>query len=111
MRARGFHGVFPEERTNGQDFVVDVVMTVASWPSDDDLASTIDYSEVADLVVATVESGPHQLIETLAQAIAQAILDSQPLASSVSVTVHKPSAPLRPPFTDVAVTITRSRHT
>lgn len=88
-----------------------MVIAVESWPSDDDLASTIDYSQVADLVVATVESGPYQLIETLAQAIAQAILDRQPLASSVEVTVHKPSAPLRQAFTDVAVTITRSRQT
>ena len=88
-----------------------MVLTVTSWPCDDDLASTIDYSEVAELVVSTIESGPFQLIETLAEVIAQAILEQQPLTSSVQITVHKPSAPLPQAFTDVAVTITRSRQT
>ena len=91
--------------------MVDVVLAVASWPCDDDLASTIDYSKVAELVVSVIQSGPFQLIETLAEVIAQAILEQQLLASSVQVTVHKPSAPLPQAFTDVAVTITRSRQT
>lgn len=109
LSARGFHGVLPEERVQGQDFVADIEMLLDRFPEDDDLAGTVDYSAVADLVVATIESGPHQLIETLANEIAANILDSAPLAQSVRVTVHKPSAPIAHTFRDVAVTITRSR--
>lgn len=91
--------------------MVDVTLSVAALPDDDDLTSTIDYSEVAGCVVSTIESGPFQLIETLAHEIVRAVLASQPLAESVRITVHKPSAPLVQTFTDVAVTITRSRKT
>ena len=109
LTARGFHGVLPEERALGQEFVVDVAMRVEAIPSTDELAATIDYSAVADGVVDTIRSGPFQLIETLAHEIVVNILGSEPLAQSVSVTVHKPNAPLPHAFTDVAVTITRSR--
>lgn len=109
LTARGFHGVFPEERADGQDFVVDVELSVPTLPSHDDLEATIDYSAVADLVVGVIESEPVQLIETLASQIATGILKSQAMAQSVRVTVHKPDAPIAHQFTDVAVTITRSR--
>jgi 7,8-dihydroneopterin aldolase/epimerase/oxygenase len=109
LTARGYHGVFPEERENGQDFIVDVKMSVAKLTSSDDLDSTIDYGHVADLVVTVIESGPFQLIETVANEIAARILGSQPLAESVAVTVHKPDAPIAHAFNDVAVTINRSR--
>ncbi len=109
LRARGFHGVLPHERSEGQDFVVDVEMQVDAFPADDDLGATIDYSRVAELVVATIASGPYQLIETLAHEIVARVLDREPLARTVRVTVHKPGAPLAQSFTDVAVTMTRSR--
>lgn len=109
LRALGFHGVFPEERSAGQEFVVDVEMAVKALPTHDELDATIDYSGVADVVVATIKSGPFQLIETLANEIVTKILASEPLAESVKVTVHKPDAPLAQAFTDVAVTLTRSR--
>lgn len=109
LTARGFHGVFPEERAEGQDFVVDVTMSLEALPSSDDLGATIDYGHVADVVVEMIQSGPFRLIETLAHAIVAKILESQPLARSVRVTVHKPNAPIEHAFKDVAVTITRSR--
>lgn len=109
LTARGFHGVLPRERAEGQEFVVDVEMAVESLTGSDDLGATIDYSRVADVVVAAIGSGPHQLIETLAHEIVVNIFESEPLARSVRATVHKPSAPLPHAFKDVAVTITRSR--
>lgn len=101
--------MFPEERAQGQEFVVDVSMAVAQFPPDDDLDATVDYGAVADTVVAAIASGPHQLIETLAQRIVSEVLAAQPLVQSVTVTVHKPEAPIAHRFGDVAVTLTRSR--
>jgi dihydroneopterin aldolase len=69
---------------------------------------TIDYGVIANTVVGIVEGEPVDLIETLAQRIADACL-ADPKVNKVQVTVHKPDAPISVPFDDVAVTIERSR--
>lgn len=110
LRTRGRHGCLPAERELGQEFVIDVVLGLDSGPAaaNDDLLRTVDYGALADRLVAVVEGEPVNLIETLAERLAALCLD-QPPVEEVEVTVHKPSAPVRHPFTDVAVTIQRSR--
>ncbi|POX49386.1 dihydroneopterin aldolase [Streptomyces sp. Ru72] len=110
LKARGYHGVFPEEREEGQTFVVDLVLGVDTRPaaSDDDLSKTVHYGVVAEEVVALVEGEPVNLIETLAERIALSCLKHAPV-QEVEVCVHKPDAPITVPFDDVSVTITRSR--
>lgn len=110
VRARGFHGVFPHERRDGQDFVVDVVLSVdlSRAGATDDLRHTVHYGEVAADVVALVEGEPHDLIETLADRIASAVL-ARPLVEAVEVTVHKPQAPVGVPFGDVEVVVRRTK--
>ena len=73
-----------------------------------DFERTIHYGELAEAVLAAVESNPVDLIETLALRIADMCL-SEASVQWVSVTVHKPEAPIAVTFTDVAVTIERSR--
>ncbi|WP_327344166.1 dihydroneopterin aldolase [Streptomyces europaeiscabiei] len=110
LRARGYHGVFPGEREEGQTFVVDLVLGLDTRPAaaDDDLAKTVHYGIVAEEVAAIVAGEPVNLIETLAERIAQACLRHD-VVQEVEVTVHKPNAPITVPFDDVTVTITRSR--
>ncbi|MGC9542348.1 dihydroneopterin aldolase [Streptomyces sp. UG1] len=110
LKARGYHGVFPEERREGQTFVVDLVLGLDTRPAaaDDDLAKTVHYGIVAEEVVAVVEGEPVDLIETLAARVAQVCLKHEGV-QEVEVTVHKPDAPITVPFDDVTVTITRSR--
>ncbi|WP_105970867.1 dihydroneopterin aldolase [Streptomyces geranii] len=110
LRARGHHGVFPQERAEGQTFVVDLSLGLDTRPAaaDDDLAKTVHYGIVAEEVVAVVEGEPVDLIETLAERIAQACL-KHPGVQEVEVCVHKPDAPITVPFDDVTITITRSR--
>ena len=110
LRARGRHGVFDHERENGQDFVVDVALALDLGPAatSDDLRRTVDYGTLAEAVVADVQGEPLNLIEALAERIAQTCL-RQPGVTEVEVTVHKPEAPIGVAFTDVAVTLTRSR--
>jgi 7,8-dihydroneopterin aldolase/epimerase/oxygenase len=110
LRARGFHGVFDEERRQGQDFVVDVVLMLDTMraASLDDVAVTADYGTVARRVVDVITGEPVNLIETLAQRVADAcFLDA--VVDEVQVTVHKPQAPIPVPFDDVSVTVVRSR--
>ena len=110
IKARGFHGVLDFEKTEGQDFIVDVVLAVdtRAAAAADDLAATVDYSVVAADVVALIEDEPMNLIETLAQRIADVVLN-QWLVRGVIVTVHKPEAPMNVEFADVSITIERWR--
>lgn len=110
IRARGHHGVLPEERRDGQVFVVDVVLTVDLAPAaaSDELADTVDYADVAGGVVAEVVGEPCDLIEVLAGRIADRVLTDSRI-EAVEVTVHKPQAPVGVPFDDVSVTVVRGR--
>lgn len=110
LRAFGHHGVFDFERRDGQEFIVDLQVTLDMAPAaaSDDVAHTVDYGALATDVVAIVTGEPLNLIETLADRIASSALQ-HPLVLSVTVTVHKPSAPIPTTFRDVAVTVTRER--
>ena len=110
LRAVGHHGVYAEERANGQPFVVDVVLEVdtRAAAASDDVTHTVHYGELAERVVAVVEGEPVNLIETLAQRIADVCLEDKRVAA-VEVTVHKPEAPVGVEFSDVAVSIVRRR--
>ncbi|WP_407703294.1 dihydroneopterin aldolase [Tessaracoccus antarcticus] len=109
LTATGRHGVFPEERRDGQPFVVDVELSLDLDTRSDDLARTVNYAEVADQVIDVITGDPCNLVETVAGRIADRCLAFD-LVSDVMVTVHKPHAPVAHSFTDLSVTIHRSRH-
>jgi len=110
ISARGFHGVLDAEKTDGQDFVVDVVLEVDLRRAgrSDLLVHTVSYAEVAADVVGLITGPSLDLIETLADRIAAAAL-RRPLVQAVEVTVHKPQAPVGVPFGDVQVVVVRRR--
>jgi 7,8-dihydroneopterin aldolase/epimerase/oxygenase len=104
------HGVFDFERREGQTFVIDLALGVDTSvaAASDDLRDTVDYGSLVGSVKAAVEKDPVDLIETLAQRIADVcLLDSR--VEWARVTVHKPDAPIDATFADVALTITRKR--
>ena len=106
----GYHGVFDFERRQGQEFTIDLTLQVplAAAAASADVADTVHYGELADRVAAIVAGEPVNLIETLAQRIADAALDDARVAA-VTVTVHKPHAPIEQTFADVSVTVRRGR--
>ena len=110
LRASAFHGVLEHERRTGQVFIIDVTvwLDLEAAAAGDDLDLTVHYGELAEEVVAAVETEPVDLIETVAERVANVALEHAPV-QRVEVTVHKPSAPIAVPFSDVAVTIVRSR--
>jgi dihydroneopterin aldolase len=110
LRARAFHGVLEEERRVGQVFLIDVTayLSLTEAAASDDLDDTVHYGTLAEEIVAAVESEPVDLIETVAERIAQVVLAHERVALT-RVTVHKPSAPISVPFDDVSVTVTRGR--
>ena len=110
LKVHGRHGVFDHEREAGQDFIVDVALatSTARAAATDDLKHTIDYGTLADTLADIVAGEPCNLIETLAERLADACLRDERVERA-TVTVHKPQAPIAQHFTDVSVTIERSR--
>lgn len=106
----GRHGVFDHEREDGQEFVIDLRLHLglADAAASDDVVDTVHYGELAEKVAAVVAGDPVNLIETLAQRIADVVLEEARVLQ-VAVTVHKPHAPIPLTFTDVSVTIFRVR--
>ena len=110
LRVRGHHGVLDHERRDGQEFVVDLVVSadLSAAAASDDLADTLDYGALAQRTAAIVGGPPHDLIEAVAGRIADDVL-TDPRVRSVEVTLHKPAAPIPLEFADVAVVLHRSR--
>ena len=110
LRLTGYHGVFEHEKTDGQVFIIDLAIEMNTQQAghSDDLADTLDYSVVVDEVAKRVTGKSVDLIETLAEDIARMVL-SHPGPRAVTVTVHKPEAPVGHPVADIAVTIRRER--
>lgn len=98
-----YHGVNPEERAQGQRFLVDVALTtdLRAAGSSDDLNQTINYSAVYKRVRRIVEGPPRRLIEVVAEEIAAALLSEFP-ATAVTVTVRKPEVALQGAFLGAA---------
>lgn len=103
----GFHGVLEHERREGQTFSVDleVITNFDSAVTSDDVRDTVNYAELADIVHAAIVGEPVNLIEKLANQIATDCLDISGV-TTVTVTVHKPQAPIPVPFTNVSVSRT-----
>jgi dihydroneopterin aldolase len=110
LAVRGRHGVYDFERREGQDFVVDVEveLDLHAAAASDDVADTVHYGELAGALAEVIAGEPVQLIETLAQRLADVCLADARVAAA-TVTVHKPQAPIPLQFADVAVTIRRDR--
>jgi dihydroneopterin aldolase len=107
LRAFAHHGVFEHERENGQEFIIDVDARLNLQGLKDEISKTIDYGKLAEAIVDSVSSAPVDLIETVAQRVAQVVLSSG--AESVRVELHKPAAPIPVPFADVSVVIERAK--
>lgn len=108
----GHHGVFDHEKRDGQTFTVDLVLETdhSLAGATDDLRHTVNYAELADAAHARITGEPYDLIEALAEAIAaDALRIAGERGRAVSVTVHKPQAPIEVPFGNVSVTVRRER--
>jgi dihydroneopterin aldolase len=110
LTVRGNHGVFEHERTDGQDFIVDIVVWIdlAAAAASDELSDTLDYGALAQRAAAIIAGPPRNLIETVSAEIADDVMRDERV-HAVEVVLHKPAAPIPLTFNDVAVVARRSR--
>jgi 7,8-dihydroneopterin aldolase/epimerase/oxygenase len=111
MRFQARHGVNDWEKAEPQPFEVDVEMALDVQPAglEDDLAKTVDYRDVYDVTRQVVQSTTFDLIEALAEAIAQGVLGGHSLVREVVVRVRKPEVRLGGPLDHASVEIRRVR--
>ncbi|WP_163583019.1 dihydroneopterin aldolase [Gracilibacillus saliphilus] len=111
MTFYGFHGVFPEEKKLGQRFLVDVVLEadLKQAGQSDDLQYSIDYGLVYQLTKQIVEGRSKNLIEAVAEEVAETLLSKFDPLQACNVKVMKPDPPIPGHYQSVAVEIYREK--
>ena len=102
-----YHGVLEEEKAKGQTFYLDFVLQFDTSCCHDAVEETVHYGEFAQCATDFCQGHRFDLIETLANALCAHLLSSYPKLEALTVTVHKPEAPIPLPFGDVSITLTR----
>ena len=107
------HGVLKEENQLGQKFLVSMVLftNTKTAGTTDDLSHSINYATVCEEVTTFMKEKTFQLIETVAEQLAQQLLLQYPILDKIQITIKKPWAPIHLPLDTVAVEITRQWHT
>ena len=106
------HGVFPEETSLGQKFLVSLTMYTDTRPAgkSDDLTKSINYGEVSSFITSYMKENTFRLIEAAAENLAEALLLRYPLLEGLTLELKKPWAPVGLPLDTVSVEITRFWH-
>jgi dihydroneopterin aldolase len=112
LSLHAYHGVMPHEAKVGQTFTIDLELKInlADAASSDKVMDTVSYDKVVGCASLAFCAERCKLIETAAGRVAGAVLAEFPRVQEISVTIHKPHAPIAATFSDVGVTLVRSRH-
>lgn len=107
------HGVYPEENTLGQKFIVNAVLYTSTRKAGltDQLEHSVNYGEVSHHIRRFMEEHTYKLIESAAELLARELLLTYPLLQTVDLEIEKPWAPVGLPLDTVSVFISRSWHT
>lgn len=111
LKIMAFHGVNPEEKRDGQNFVLDITANLdAAVPRvSDNVEDTVSYAKIIKIVTATFTKDSFDLIERAADEMCRVILHNFTKIESVTVLLKKPEAPIKADFEYVAVEISMSR--
>ena len=106
------HGVMAHEAKVGQTFTLDLDLEIdlSASARSDKVMDTVSYDKVVDCASEAFCTQRYRLIEAAAGRVADSILAAFPPVRSVRITIHKPHAPISATFSDVGVTLVRSRH-
>jgi dihydroneopterin aldolase/2-amino-4-hydroxy-6-hydroxymethyldihydropteridine diphosphokinase len=113
LKVYAYHGVYPKEKENGQNFFVNAVLVqdLSEAGKTDELDKSTNYGEVCQFITEWMQSNTFNLIEAVAEQLACEILHKFSLVRSVELEIRKPEAPIDLPFKSVSVRIKREWHT
>ncbi|MCR5150042.1 MAG: dihydroneopterin aldolase [Clostridiales bacterium] len=112
LKLFAYHGVNPEEKENGQNFILDIecFLNLDIPCVSDNLYDTVSYAQIIKTVRKTFLETKYDLIEKAAQMVADCILENFNQIDEVKVILKKPEAPIKADFEYVAVAISRKRN-
>jgi dihydroneopterin aldolase/2-amino-4-hydroxy-6-hydroxymethyldihydropteridine diphosphokinase len=116
LKLFGYHGVNPEEKINGQDFIFNVSLhlkencKIPDIAVNDNISDTVNYSEIVKIIKKVNCAKKFDLLETLSRQIAQKILEFSPLIFKVKVKVEKPNPPIKEDLESVGVVCRLEKH-
>ena len=107
------HGVFPEENKLGQKFLISAVLykDTRKAGKTDDLTASIHYGEVSAFITKYMKEHTYQLLERVAETLAEEMLKSISGLCKIDLEIKKPWAPVGLPLKTVSVKISREWHT
>jgi dihydroneopterin aldolase len=111
LSLHAYHGVMAYEAKVGQTFTIDLKLEIdlAAAARSDKVVDTVSYDKVVECASTAFCAQKYRLIEAAAGRVADAVLARFPGVRTVHVTIHKPHAPIAATFSDVGVSIVRSR--
>jgi dihydroneopterin aldolase len=111
LKVFAYHGVNPEEKRDGQQFILDVTLYLSLLRAcrSDDLNDTVSYAAASKTVIRTMTEAKYDLIERAAQRVAEQLLAEYNTVEKVEVLLKKPEAPVKAEFDYMAVQIMRQR--
>ena len=111
LKIYAYHGVNDEEKIDGQNFFMDTVLFIDKRDAfkKDDINKTFSYSSAAKVIKKIVTEKKYDLIETVAEKIAEALFKTFVDLEKAEITVKKSEAPMKADFEYVAVKITREK--
>lgn len=111
LALHAYHGVMAHEAKVGQTFTIDLELDIdlSEAARSDKVMDTVSYDKVVECASEVFRAQRFRLIEAAAGRVADAVLAAFDRVRSVKVTIHKPHAPIAATFSDVGVTLVRSR--
>ena len=111
LKLFAYHGVNPEEKVDGQNFVLDITASLNAdiAKASDNVDDTVSYAKIIKTARAVFTERSYDLIEVAANKVGVEIMKQYPRLQQVTVLLMKPEAPFKADFEYVAVeeTITR----
>lgn len=111
LSLHAYHGVMAYEGKVGQTFTIDMTLEIdlKAAARSDKVIDTVSYDKVVDCATQAFTAQRYKLIEAAAGRVADAVLAGFSSVRAVTVTIHKPHAPIAATFSDVGVTLVRGR--
>lgn len=111
LKIYAYHGVNPEEKVDGQNFILDITSKVdLSKPCEsDNVDDTVSYAKIIKEATKIFLSEKNDLLERAAKRVAEGLLERFEKIQEVNIVLKKPEAPIKADFEYVAVEITVER--
>lgn len=109
IKVFGFIGVYEEEKTVGQEFLISVSFSLSEGLdlSTDNLDNTVDYSDMCDRISSYFTDKRCDLMETAAEELSCILLNTYDMMTELTLEIHKPNAEINVEFGDVYVSCTK----